>query len=441
MNTGQAEDRSGEGSDGSASRSTLTVEDNRTGERFELPIENDAIRSSQLRHETGGLAFYDPGLSSTAVCRSAITYIDGEAGILQHRGYRIEALCEHSTFLELAYLLIKGELPTVAQYASWLHEIGTRNFVHENVKGFIAGFRYDARPIAMVAASVGALSSFYTDADQVYDEDARERQVVRLLAKMPTLAAFSYRHLLGQPYVHPEDHLSYTGNLLSMMFRMSELRYIPDPVVERALDVLLMLHADHEQNASTTAVRAVGSTHVNPYAAVAAGVAALSGPMRGGAAQDVLSMLRGIGSPSQVPEFLARVKSEHERLLGFGHWVYKTYDPRARVLRRQLEQLYEDRRPNPLFGIADALEQRVLEDEYFTSRRLYPNLDLYSGLTYEALGIGPPMFPVMFALARSAGWIAQWVEMVTDPEQTTFRPRQLYTGTPSREYVAADERG
>ena len=278
----------------------------------------------------GGIALYDPGLSSTAVCRSAITHIDGEAGILQHRGYRIEALCERSNFLELAYLLINGELPTAGQFESWLHEIGTRNFVHENVKGFIEGFRYDARPIAMVAASVGALSSFYTDADQVYDENARELQVVRLLAKLPTLAAFSYRHLQGLPYVHPEDHLSYTGNLLSMMFRMSELRYTPDPVVERALDVLLMLHADHEQNASTTAVRAVGSTHVNPYAAVAAGVTALSGPMRGGAAQDVLTMLRRIGSPSHVTEFLARVKSAHERLLGFGHWVYTTYDPRAR---------------------------------------------------------------------------------------------------------------
>src|SRR6516225_8309569 len=297
-NIGQVEQRSGDTADGLASRSTLTVIDNRTGERFELAIDDGAVRSSELGRQAGGLALYDPGLSSTAVCRSAITHIDGAAGILQHRGYRIEALCERSNFLELAYLLINGELPTAVQYESWLHEIGTRNFVHENVKGFIEGFRYDARPIAMVAASVGALSSFYTDADQVHDEEARDLQVVRLLAKLPTLAAFSYRHLQGLPYVHPEDHLSYTGNLLSMMFRMSELRYTPDPVVERALDVLLMLHADHEQNASTTAVRAVGSTHVNPYAAVAAGVTALSGPMRGGAAQGVLTMLRGIGSPS-----------------------------------------------------------------------------------------------------------------------------------------------
>ncbi len=438
---GQVEHGSGERSDGLARRSTVTVIDNRTGERFELLIEDGAVRSSEFGRAAGGLLLYDPGLSSTAVCRSAITYIDGEGGILQHRGYRIEALCERANFLELAYLLINGELPTVEQYESWLHEIGTRNFVHENVKGFIEGFRYDARPIAMVAASVGALSSFYTDADEVYDEAARERQVVRLLAKLPTLAAFAYRHMRGLPYVHPEDHLSYTGNLLSMMFRMSELRYTPDPVMERALDVLLMVHADHEQNASTTAVRAVGSTHVNPYAAVAAGVSALSGPMRGGAAQDVLGMLRGIGSPGQVPGFLARVKSANERLLGFGHWIYNTYDPRARVLRRQLETLYEHRRPDPLFAIADELERRVLEDEYFTTRGLYPNLDLYSGLTYEAIGIAPPMFPVMFALARSAGWIAQWVEMVKDLEQTTFRPLQIYTGALDREYVDVGERG
>jgi citrate synthase len=441
MSAGEiGEHGSGERTDGPPGRSTVTVIDNRTGERFELPIEDGAVRSSEFGRAGDGLVLYDPGLSSTAVCRSAITYIDGERGILQHRGYRIETLCERANFLELAYLLINGELPTLEQYESWLQEIGTRNFVHENVKGFIEGFRYDARPIAMVAASVGALSSFYTDADEVYDEAARERQVVRLLAKLPTLAAFAYRHMRGLPYVHPEDHLSYTGNLLSMMFRMSELRYTPDPVMERALDVLLMVHADHEQNASTTAVRAVGSTHVNPYAAVAAGVSALSGPMRGGAAQDVLGMLRGIGSPAQVPEFLTRVKSANERLLGFGHWIYKTYDPRARVLRRQLEELYEHRRPDPLFAIADELERRVLDDEYFNSRGLYPNLDLYSGLTYEAIGIDPPMFPVMFALARSAGWIAQWAEMVKDLEQTTFRPLQIYTGALDREYVDVGER-
>jgi citrate synthase len=427
--------------DASAIRSTVTVIDNRTGQSFELPIEDGAVRSADLGRPPGGLAVYDPGLSGTAVCRSAITYIDGEAGILQHRGYRIEVLCEHSTFIELAYLLIKGDLPTVAQLDQWAHEIATRKFVHENVKGFLEGFRYDAHPIAMLAASVGALSSFYPDAGEVHDEQARERQVVRLLAKMPTLAAFSYRHLQGQPYVYPEDRLSYAGNLLSMMFRMSELCYVPDPLIERTLDALLMLHADHEQNASTTAVRAVGSTHVNPYAAVAAGVAALSGPMRGAADEAVLRMLRRIATTDAVPEFLASVKSDDERLMGFGHWVYKTYDPRARVLRERLEELYQARGRSPLVAIADELARRVLDDEYFTSRGLYPNLDLYSGLTYEAIGVPPPMFPVMFALARSAGWIAQWLEMVTDPEQRTVRPRQLYTGALDRDYVPVAHRG
>ena len=314
---------------------------------------------------------YDPGLTRTAACRSAITYIDGEAGVLQHRGYRIEALCEYSTFLEVAYLLIHGELPTAAQLDRWMVEINTRNFVHENVKGFLEGVRYDAHPIAMLAASVGALSSFYPDAGEVHDDQARERQVVRLLAKMPTLAAFSYRHLQGQPYVYPEDDLSYAGNLLSMMFRISELRY----------------------------------------------------------------------RPSAVPEFLARVKTGHERLMGFGHWVYKTHDPRARILRARLEELYEARsRKNPPVEITDELSKRALEDEYFNSHRLYPNLDLYSGLTYEAIGVPPPMFPVMFALARSAGWIAQWLEMVKDPEQTTVRPRQLYTGELDRDYVPVERR-
>jgi citrate synthase len=313
--------------------------------------------------------------------------------------------------------------------------------VHENVKSFLGGFRYDSHPMAMLAASVGALARFYPDAGEVHDEQARERQVVRLLAKLPTLAAFSYRHLQGQPYVYPEDRLSYAGNLLSMMFRMSELRYMPDPLIERTLDTLLMLHADHEQNASTTAVRAVGSTHVHPYAAVAARVAALSGPMRGAADEAVLKMLRRIGPTDAVPEFLASVKSGDERLMGFGHWVYKTYDPRARVLRERLEELYRARGGSPLVAIADELARRVLDDEYVTSRGLYPNLDLYSGLAYEAIGVPPPMFAVMFALARSAGWIAQWLEMVMDPGQRTVRPRQLYTGALDRDYVPVAQRG
>jgi len=427
------------------SRNTVTVIDNRTARSFELEIAEGAVRATDLRQialaNGEGLASYDPGFTNTASCRSAITHIDGEAGLLQHRGYRIEALCEHSTFLEVAYLLINGELPTAAQLERWSHEVGTRNFVHENVKSFLEGFRYDAPPMAMLAAAVGALSTFYSDAGEVHDEGARERQVLRLLAKMPTLGAFSYRHLTGRPYVYPEDDLSYTGNLLSMMFRMSEMKYQPDPGVERALDVLLMLHADHEQNASTTAVRAVGSTHVNPYAAVAAGVAALSGPMRGAADEAVLAMLRRIGRVEDVPEFLAGVRAGRERLMGFGHWMYKTYDPRARILREQLDALYEVRGKHPLAEIAHELEKRALEDEFFTSRRLFPNIDLYSGLTYEAIGVPVAMFPVMFALARSAGWLAQWLEMVKDPEQQSVRPRQVYIGLPVRDYVPVAERG
>ncbi len=431
--------------DAEAGTNTLTVIDNRTGRRFELAIEDDAVDAVELRQiapqDGEGLASYDPGLTNTAACRSAITHVDGEAGVLQHRGYRIEALCEHSSFLELAYLLIQGNLPSAGELERWTHEINTRNFVHENVRGFFGGFRYDAQPVAMLAASVGALSSFYPDAGEVHDEAARERQVVRLLAKMPTLAAFSYRHLMGQPYVYPDDELTYAGNLLSMMFKMTELSYKPDPRVERMLDVLLMLHADHEQNASTTAVRAVGSSHVNPYSAVAAGVAALSGPMRGAADEAVLQMLRRIGTVANVPGFLTSVKDGHERLMGFGHWVYKTYDPRARILRAQLDALQDARPQNPLVDIADELAKRAPEDEYFASRRLYPNIDLYSGLAYQAIGMRAPMFPVMFALARSAGWVAQWVEMVKDPEQATMRPRQLYSGELDRDYVPLGQRG
>jgi citrate synthase len=426
------------------SRNTITVIDNRTGRSCELAIQDGAVRAADLRrialenHE--GLVSFDPGFTNTAACRSAITHVDGESGILQHRGYRIEALCEHSTFLEMAYLLIYGDLPNGALLDWWTHEVATHNFVHENIKSFMQGFRYDAHPMAMLAASVGALSSFYADAGEIHDRAAQDRQVVRLLAKIPTLAAFSYRHLVGQPYVYPEDDLTYAGNLLSMMFRMSELRYQPEPRMERALDVLLMLHADHEQNASTSAVRAVGSTHVNPYSAVAAGVSALSGPMRGAADEAVLKMLRRIGAVANVPAFLASVKAGHERLMGFGHWVYKTYDPRARILRDQLAGLYEIKGKNRLAVIAHELERRALDDEFFTSRRVYPNVDLYSGLTYEAIGVPAAMFPVMFALARSAGWIAQWLEMVKDPEQQTVRPRQIYTGELDLTYRPIAER-
>jgi citrate synthase len=426
------------------------VTDNRTGESFEVAIENGAIRARDLVAPVAGsngrrLMIYDPGFTNTANCLSAITDIDADRGVLLHRGYPIEALCEHSTFLELAYLLIEGELPTAAQFEHWRHEIAVRTFVHENLKSFLEGFRYDAHPMAILAASVGALSSFYADAGDVKDQAARELQVLRLLAKLPTLAAYSFRHGTGRPYVLPSGELtsgelSYAGNLLLMMFRMSELRYRPEPRKERALDVLLMAHADHEQSAAAAAVRAVGSTHVDPYSAVAAGIHALSGPMRGAADEAVLKMLRRIGSMQNVAGFLAHIKQSSERVMGFGHAVYNTTDPRATILRAQLDVLYEDREPSPLLAIADELARQAGEDEYFTSRRLYPNVDLYSGLTYEAIGIHEQMFGVMFALARSAGWIAQWREMVQDAEQKAVRPRQVYIGSGPRAYVSLAER-
>jgi citrate synthase len=428
------------------SRNTLTVTDNRTGETFEVPIEHGAVRADELtnplRTDDGpGLVIYDPGFAHTASCMSSITNIQLAPGVLEHRGYRIEDLVEHSTFIEVAYLLIHGELPNHEQLDHWKHEIAVRKFVHENVKGFIQGFRYDAHPMAMLAASVGALASFYPDAGAIGDESARMFQILRLLAKMPTLAAYAYRHGTGRPFVYPSDDLSYAGNLLSMLFRMSELSYEVDPQVERALDVLLMVHADHEQSAATTAVRAVGSNHVDPYAAVAAGVYALSGPMRGSADSHTLRMLRQIGSVERVPEYLERVKEGDDLLMGFGHWIYRAPDPRAAILRRQLDVLYADRPASPLLAIADELARRAADDEYFASRGIHPNVDLYSGLTYQAIGIPESMFGVMFAIARSAGWIAQWLEMVLDPEQATVRPRQLYVGVGTREFVPLDERG
>lgn len=426
-------------------RETLTVTDNRTGQKFEVAIERGAVRAADLTapYLTAagpGLVIYDPGLAHTAICASSITNIALEPGQLEHRGYRIEDLVANSTYLEVAYLLLHGELPTSEQFEHFRSEFASRKFVHENVKGFIQGFRYDAQPMAMLAAAVGALGSFYPDAGEIDDIDARSTQVLRLLAKMPTLGAYAFRHGSGRPYVHPSDDLGYTGNLLSMMFRMSELEYQPDPKLERALDVLLMVHADHEQSAATTAVRAVGSAHVDPYAAVAAGVYALSGPMRGSADRDTLRMLRTIGSVEAVPEFLAHVRGGEGRLYGFGHWVYRAPDPRAGILRQQLETLYAERGPSPLLAIADELARRAAEDEYFVSRGIFPNVDLYSGLTYEAIGIPEQMFGVMFAIARSAGWIAQWLEMVTDPEQTTVRPRQLYVGAGHRAYVPISAR-
>src|SRR3981081_2361996 len=424
---------------------TLTVTDNRTGETYELPVTDGTVRAMDLRQiKTGeddfGLMAYDPAYTNTASCRSSITYIDGEAGILQHRGYPIEQLCEHSSYLEVAYLLINAALPTQAQLDAWIHEVTIHTFVHENVKDFMEGFRYDANPMGMLVASVGALSTFYADANQIQDEKVRTIQMIRLLAKMPTLAAFAFRHNMGQPYVYPDNDLAYAGNFLGMMYKMTELKYQPDPRLEKALDVLFILHADHEQNASTSAVRSVGSTQVDPYTAVAAGVAALYGPLHGGANEAALRMLQRIGRVEDIPDFLEGVKAGNERLVGLGHRRLKNYDPRARIIRKHLDDVFEVRGKSPLLEVASELEKRALDDDYFTSRKLYPNVDFYSGLIYEALGLPVEMFPVMFAIGRTSGWIAQWLEMVEDPEQKIARPRPIYTGERDRDYVPIEQR-
>jgi citrate synthase len=426
-------------------RETLTVTDNRTGETYEVEITDGSVRAMDLRQvkvddDDFGLLTYDPAFTNTASCRSAITYIDGDAGILEYRGYPIEQLAEKSTYLEVAYLLVHGELPTQQQLDDWTDEITIHTFVHENVKGFMQGFRHDAHPMGMLLGSVGALSTFYPDANQIKDPDNRHLQTIRLIAKMPTLAAFAFRHTMGQPYVYPDNDLRYPGNFLNMMYKMTELKYEPDPRLERALDILFILHADHEQNASTSAVRSVGSTQVDPYSAVAAGVAALYGPLHGGANEAVLRMLRRIETPDNIPGFIKGVKDGDERLMGFGHRVYKNYDPRARIIKTAAEEVFDVTGKNPLLHIAMELERIALEDDYFVSRKLYPNVDFYSGLIYEALGLPVSMFPVMFAIGRTSGWIAQWLELVQDKEQRIARPRQIYTGERTREYVPVDQR-
>src|ERR1700761_1609139 len=424
---------------------SLTVTDNRTGKQYEIPIEDETIRATELRkikiHDDDfGLMTYDPAFMATASCRSAITYIDGDKGILEYRGYPIEQLAEKSNYLEVAYLLIHGKLPTASELQEWDHLITIHTFVHENVKEFMQGFRYDAHPMGMLLASVGALSTFYPEAAAIKDPESRYIQVIRLLAKMPTLAAFSYRHNRGMPYVYPDNDLSYAGNFLSMIYKVAELKYGPDPRLEHALDVLFILHADHEQNCSTSAVRSVGSSQVDPYSAVAAGVAALYGPLHGGANEAVLRMLRRIGTQENIPDFITGVKAGDERLMGFGHRVYKNFDPRAKIIKQAVEDVFEVTGKNPLLNIATELEKIALEDDYFVSRKLYPNVDFYSGLIYEALGMPVEMFPVLFAIGRTSGWIAQWLEMIDDEEQKISRPRQIYTGARGIEYVPIDQR-
>jgi citrate synthase len=432
--------------DGAAPGSdSLSVTDNRTGETYELPISDGTIKAMDLRQikvseDDFGLMAYDPAFTNTASCRSAITFIDGEAGILQHRGYPIEQLCEHSSYLEVAYLLVFGELPTEAQLERWVFDITHHTFVHEDIKQFLQGFRYDAHPMGMLLASVGALSTFYPDAKHIDDPEERYMAAIRMIAKVPTLAAFSYRHNMGLPYVYPENDLSYPGNFLSMMFKKTEAKYEPDPRLERALDVLFILHADHEQNCSTNAVRGVGSSQVDPYSAVAAGVAALYGPLHGGANEAVLRMLRRIETVENVPDFLEGVKNREERLMGFGHRVYKNYDPRARIIEQHMDEVFEATEYNPLVEIARELAKRALDDEYFTSRKLYPNVDYYSGIIYEALQIPTEMFTVIFAIPRTSGWVSQWMELNDDPEQKIARPRQIYIGERDRDYIPIDQR-
>jgi citrate synthase len=415
---------------------SITITDNRTGASLEIPFENGGISAAQWGKLLPGVWFYDPGFVSTAACESAITYLDGEEGILRYRGYPIEQLAEKSTYLEVAYLLLNGELPTVNEYEVWEREITQHTFIHENVrKRFLEGFHYDAHPMGMLVSAVAALSTFYSDAKDIFDVDSRNKQIIRLIAKMPTLAAAAHRFSVGMPFVYPDNSLKFTSNFLSMMWKIAEPRFEADPVLARALDVLFILHADHEQNCSTTAMRVVGSSHADPYSACAAAAAALYGPRHGGANEAVIRMLTDIGTIDNVPAFIATVKSGNgQRLQGFGHRVYKSYDPRAKIVKRIAYEVFEVTGKNPLLDIALALEEIALNDEYFTSRHLYPNVDFYSGLIYQAMGFPMEMFTVLFSIPRTVGWLAHWQEML-DQDSKIARPRQLYIGSEVRDYT------
>jgi citrate synthase len=427
---------------------TLTITDNRTGKTYDLPIQDGTIRAMDLRQikaspDDFGLMTYDPAFMNTANCRSAITYIDGDKGILLYRGYPIEQLAEDSDFLETAYLILFGDLPTTQQQQTWVRDITFHTMLHENIKKFMEGFRYDAHPMGIFLSTVGALSTLNPDAKDIFNKESRLKQTQRLIAKVPSIAAYAYRHSIGRPYNSPDNDLSFTGNFLNMLFKMTELKYQPNPVLARALDVLFILHADHEQNCSTTTMRTIGSSHVDPYSALAGAAAALYGPLHGGANEAVLRMLSAIGSVSKVPEFIKKVKNGDGavKLMGFGHRVYKSYDPRAKVIKRIADLVFSVTGKNPMLEIALELERIALQDEYFISRKLYPNVDFYSGLIYQAMGFPMEMFPVLFAIPRTAGWMAQWEEMLLDPEQKIARPRQIYTGAAHRDYVPRDKRG
>ena len=424
---------------------TLTITDNRTGKTYDVPIREGAVRALDLRTiqvdaDDFGLMSYDPAFTNTASTRSAITYIDGDKGILEYRGYPIEELAEKSTFLEVSYLIAFGELPRRDQLAGWTDEIIHHTFLHENIKELMQAFRYDAHPMGMFISTVAALSTFYPEAGRVDDADNRLYQIKRLIAKVPQIAAFSSRHNRGLPYVYPNNDLSYPGNFLSMMYKMTEPVYQVNPTLERALDVLFIMHADHEQNCSTNAMRAIGSSRVDPYSALAGAAAALYGPLHGGANEAVLRMLDQIGDVKRVPEFIQNVKSGDGKLMGFGHRVYKNYDPRARLIKVVADEVFEVTGRNPRIDIALELERIALQDDYFVSRKLYPNVDFYSGIIYQVMGIPPDMFPVLFAIPRTVGWLAQWQEMIVDPEQKIARPRQIYVGQTRRSYVPIDRR-
>jgi len=419
---------------------TITIIDNRTGERCDIPIVNGGISASSWRKAVPDVMFTDPGLMSTALCESSVTYLDGDEGVLRYRGYPIEQLAEHSTYLEVAYLLLHGELPTAEENEVWLHDITYHTFIHENVrKRFLDGFHYDAHPMGMLVSAVAALSTFYLDAKDIHDPDSRMKQIVRLIAKMPTLAAAAHRFSVGMPFVYPDNSLSFPANFLSMMWKVAEPQFSTHPVLVRALDVLFILHADHEQNCSTTAMRTVGSAHADPYSACAAAAAALYGPRHGGANEAVIRMLNEIGSLDDVDDYIAGVKQGKSRLQGFGHRVYKSYDPRATIIKEVAEQVFAVTGRNPLLDIALKLEEVALSDDYFVSRRLYPNVDFYSGLIYQAMGFPIEMFPVLFAIPRTAGWMAHWMELL-EQDAKIVRPRQLYVGHDKRDYVPMKDR-
>ncbi|HJT28217.1 MAG TPA: citrate synthase [Pyrinomonadaceae bacterium] len=427
------------------SEDSLTITDNRTGKQYQLPIQDGTIKAMDLRQikvsdDDFGLMTYDPAFMNTASCKSRITFIDGDKGILEYRGYPIEQLAEKSTYLEVAYLLLNGELPTATQLEGWTKNITYHTFINENIKKVIDGFHYNAHPMGMFEATLGALSTFYPDAKDIFNVELRCKQIYRLIAKVPTIAAFAFRHRIGMQYSYPDNDLSYEGNFLNMMFKTTELQYKPDPVLEKALTVLYILHADHEQNCSTNAMRSIGSAHTDPFSSLAGAAAALYGPLHGGANEMVLRMLNEIGSVANVPEYIKRVKAGEFRLMGFGHRVYKNYDPRARIIKQVADEVFEVTGKDPLLDIALELERIALEDDYFVKRRLYPNVDFYSGIIYQAMRFPVDMFPVMFAIPRTSGWLAQWVEMLEDADQKIARPRQIYLGHRTRDYVPITER-